>query len=132
MPKKPNPMDNALVKRMDGLAADLLDDVRDSNKNIGFEGKLDVLEKIGKWIAIRNRLEGNDDGSGLDAYKAKLKSAAARGTPISHRFAATAGNRGYTHPTADDRGGPQLSALKSRLPDRAAGRPDGDSDGSEH
>lgn len=137
---KPKPNTKAantdLIKRMDDLATNMLDAVQ-APDTAHFD-KLDTFEKVGKWIAIRNRLEGDDGGTGIDAYKSRLRTPPRPPDSAALRATGPRGTDSWSHARAKhierlaspDNGGPELDALKSRLPTANARGADGDRDGT--
>ena len=101
-----------IVHKMEALALSMLGEV-DVDK-ITLDLKMDVFERVGKWIAIKNKLE-NDDGGGIADYKRRLQGAPDKHPPRR--------SRGET-------GGDRLAAIKSRLPGSNDGGIDGDSGGA--
>ena len=104
-----------IVRRQEKLAERLLDRALEpidaKGTEIAIEIQLDVFDKIGKWVSIKNRLEDQGETQ-IDDFKRRIhaKEVEAR--------------QGRGH-RAD-----RLEALKSRLPDRSAGDNGGDSDDS--
>ena len=103
-----------IVNRMETLALNLL--TKATKDEAVIDVQLDVFEKVGKWVAGKNKLE--DDGAGdLNDFKRRLQGETDKhaGNPRRNRHEA---------------GGPRLEALKSRIPGRSNGSSDGDSDGA--
>jgi hypothetical protein len=104
-----------LVTSMDAFAEGLLEQAEAAE---GLADKIAAFEKIGKWIAIKKRLEDKEDetGASLGALKAKL-----RGRPIhltsEHQRMAALRRWGKSDTlSGGDNGGPALDALKAKLP----------------
>ena len=107
-----------IVRKQEALALAMLDSVQAEKVNI--DVKLDVFDRVTKWIATKNKLE-NDDGGGIADYKRRLHGepgAADKHYPPSRRPRGRA-----DQPT----GGPRLDAIKSRIPGTNDGGSDGDS-----
>lgn len=106
-----------IVNSMEALALDLLK--RAEGPKVAIDVQMDVFDRIGKWIAIKNKLE-NDDGGGIAEYKRALAGEA-------HKHPTARRSRGRPdQPT----GGAALAALKSRIPSADDGGSSGDSGGS--
>jgi hypothetical protein len=102
-----------IVSRQEKLAERLLDRALEIKEGVEPDliVQLDVFEKIGKWISIKNRLEDQGETQ-IDSFKRRIHAQEAEAS------------QGRRHNT--DR----LEALKQRLPDRSHGGPDGNSDAS--
>jgi len=130
-----------LVSRLDTEAAGLL--VKAGSASL--ETRIDIFEKVGKWISIRNRLKEAEEEKGLlDAYRTRINAAqsevaqreAERVKAINYER--TAGHGVGKSPTylgrkqraakggTSDNGGAELEALISRLPSTDDGDPVGD------
>jgi hypothetical protein len=104
-----------LVASMDAFAEGLLEQARVSES---LADKISAFEKVGKWIAIKNRLEDKDceTGASLNDLKSKL-----RGRPIhltqEHQRMAALRRWGKSDTlSGGDNGGPARGALKAKLP----------------
>lgn len=104
-----------IVHRMEALALDMLEGTKDVNLDI----KMDVFERVGKWVSIKNKLE-NQDGGDIRDYKRIL-----HGESEIDKHPAAARRSGRKH--AVPNGGSRLEAIKSRIPKDDAGDTDGDS-----
>ena len=100
---------------MEALAITMLDRVDGKDDKVTLDLKLDVFERVGKWIAIKNKLE-NDDGGGIADYKRRLAGETDKHYPPSRRP-----RRG------EEVGGRALKSIKSRIPGANDGNADGDS-----
>ena len=104
-----------LIGVMDNFAGELLEQAKATE---GLADKIAAFEKIGRWIAIKNRLEDKDDESGalLTNLKARLRGRPIHLTPEHQRMAALR-RWGKSDATSEgDNGGPALEALKAKLP----------------
>ena len=106
-----------IVSKMEALALTMLERVGGQDEKITLDLRMDVFERVGKWIAIRNKLE-NDDGGGIADYKRRLHG---EGAADKHPAGARRSGR------AGETGGARLAAIKSRIPAANAGGDDGDS-----
>ena len=69
-----------IAKRMDYLARDLM--AKASDGTLPLEERVGIFKEIAKWVAIKNKLDDSgSEGSGIDEYRNRLKSAAAGGAP---------------------------------------------------
>ena len=101
-----------VIAKMETLALNLLGKANEDDALL--DTKLDVFEKMTKWVAVKNKLE--DDGAGgIADYKRRLQGAPDKHPPRR--------SRGET-------GGDRLAAIKSRLPVADDGGIDGDSGGA--
>lgn len=106
-----------IILKQEALALDLL---AEASKSDNLDMKMDLFEKVGKWVWIKNKLE--DDGAGgIADYKRRLhaESSEADKRPTARR------SRG-----AEQNGGARLDAIKSRIPQadaRGFDRDSGDS-----
>lgn len=95
---------------------------RVSNENAALDVQLDAFEKIGKWVAIKNRLE--DDGAGdINRFKERIQGAAAQ----DRHYSPSRRPKGWVDPNTTP---PRLEQLKNRLPRPDDGGDDGNSDTS--
>lgn len=103
-----------IILKQEALALDLLKAAETSDN---LDMKMDLFEKVGKWVWIKNKLE--DDGAGgIADYKRRLhaESSETDKRPTARR------SRG-----AEQNGGARLDAIKSRIPQADARSHDGDS-----
>jgi len=104
-----------IVRKQEALALRILGRV--DNEEAQLDVQLDAFEKIGKWVAIKNKLE--DDGAGdINRFKERIQ-----GAPDRH-YAPSRRPKGWTPP---DEPKPRLEALRARLPHGRSGGVDGDS-----
>ena len=110
-----------IVRKMEAQAINMLDEVADKTKKHNLDTKMDVFERVGKWIAIKNKLE-NDDGGGIAEFKRRLhgESETDKHYPPSRR------PRGSKAPEPAN-GGSRLDAIRSKLPSGHSAGADGDS-----
>jgi hypothetical protein len=115
-----------LIGAMDAFAEELLEQAQSSES---LADKIAAFEKVGKWVAIKNRLEIEDEGPGttLGDLKAKLDGHHCRGKsgsverfkdPGAARAASLQRWRGDCLAGADGNGGEALDALRAKLPRR--------------
>jgi hypothetical protein len=114
-----------LTDRMDELARRLLTAVQGAAR---LEEKLAVLQTVGQWIAIKHEIRGRDDGGDdLAEYRKRLRGARADKAPKRRGFQDDTPEQQRArimrrwHPGSDSNstdgdGGPELEALKARLP----------------
>ena len=103
-----------IILKQEALALDLLKSAESSDS---LDMKMDLFEKVGKWVWIKNKLE--DDGAGgIADYKRRLhaESSETDKHPTARR------SRG-----AEQNGGSRLNAIKQRLPTADVDSDDGDS-----
>ncbi len=93
-----------IIRRQEDLAARLLDRALEATgaDEIGVDVQLDVFEKVGKWVAIKNRIEDQGE-SQINDFKRRIQGETKAAESRTHR------------PTRAER----LEALKSKLPDRS-------------
>jgi hypothetical protein len=98
-----------IVRRQEKLAERLLDRALEPIDGVEPDliVQLDVFEKIGKWVSIKNRLEDQGETQ-IDAFKRRIHAQEVETGP--RRGART-----------------KLETIKSRLPDRGDSRTNGDS-----
>ena len=103
----------SIVGKMDELAISMLDGLNrnSSTAEIDLTNKLDVFEKVAKWIAVKNKLEEDQD-DGIASYKSRIY-----GEDSKPRGPRAKG----------ESGGKTLDRLKSRIPTADASDPDSDS-----
>jgi hypothetical protein len=106
-----------IVRKMEALAIAMLARVDVKSEKVNLDLQMDVFERVGKWIAIKNKLE-NDDGNGIADYKRRLT-----GETDKHVSPSRRPRRGNPEET----GGRALQAIKSRIPGADDGGDDGDS-----
>ena len=106
-----------IVSKQEALALDLL---AEAAKSDNLDMKMDLFEKVGKWVWIKNKLE--DDGAGgIADYKRRLhaESREADKHPSARRSRSSEAN-----------GGSRLNAIKSRIPGAVDADAHGNSGGS--
>ena len=111
-----------IIHRQEALAMRLLAralDATNSGDEAALDVQLDVFEKVGKWVSIKNKLEEIGDTQ-LNSFKRRIHAAAGEASENRTRRAAA-------EPEA---GGPALKRLQKRLPTAANGGADGDSNGA--
>ena len=107
-----------IILKQEALALDLLKSAENCDN---LDMKMDLFEKVGKWVWIKNKLE--DDGAGgIADYKRRLH---AESSETDKHPAA-----GRSRRKTADNGGAALAALKSRLPGIAGADDNSDSGGS--
>ena len=92
-----------IILKQEALALDLL---AEASKSDNLDMKMDLFEKVGKWVWIKNKLE--DDGAGgIADYKRRLhaESSETDKHPAARRPRPAQAN-----------GGSRLDAIKSRIP----------------
>ena len=92
-----------IILKQEALALDLL---QAAEKSDNLDMKMDLFERVGKWVSIKNKLE-NDDGGGIADYKRRLhaESSETDKHPAARRSRPAQAN-----------GGSRLDAIKSRIP----------------
>ena len=106
-----------IIHAQEALALTLLNRVKEEKTPIDMQ--LDVFEKVGKWVSIKNRLEDEGD-SRIGDFKSRIlgqseADSGAGGPGVVPRKAANAT--------------PYLDAIKSRLSSSSDGGADGNSGG---
>ena len=92
-----------IILKQEALALDLL---AEASKSDNLDMKMDLFEKVGKWVWIKNKLE--DDGAGgIADYKRRLHAESSE----TDKHPAARRSRG-----AEQNGGAKLDAIKSRIP----------------
>ena len=103
-----------IILKQEALALDLLKSAETCDS---LDMKMDLFERIGKWVAIKNKLE--DDGAGgIADYKRRLH--AEQSETDQHPAARRPGHG------AQANGGARLNAIKSRIPRSDDAGADGD------
>ena len=105
-----------IVRKVEALALDMLK--KGSERDTNIDLKMDIFEKVTKWVAVKNKLEG-DDAGGIADYKRRLHGE----SETDKHYSPSRRPRGKSEPV----GGPRLEAIKSRLPRADGGDDDGDS-----
>jgi len=104
-----------IIRKQEALALTMLE--KADKTDITIDIQLDVFDKVGRWVAIKNKLE--DEGAGgINDFKRRIT-----GETDSDRRSAKR-NRA---PGATPESRPRLEALKGRLPTAGAGGADGNS-----
>ena len=103
-----------IILKQEALALDLL---QAAEKSDNLDMKMDLFERVGKWVSIKNKLE-NDDGGGIADYKRRLhaESSETDKHPAARRSRPAQAN-----------GGSRLDAIKSRISATNDRLPDGNS-----
>ena len=105
----------SIINKQEALAIRILERV--DNGEAQLDVQLDAFEKIGKWVAIKNKLE--DDGAGdINRFKERIQ-----GTPDRH-YSPSRRPKGWIAP---DESKPRLEAIRTRLSYGDPGGVDGDS-----
>ena len=106
-----------IVHRQEALAVRLLDrSLPQSGDEPGIDVQLDVFEKVGKWVAIKNRLTDLEE-SDIDRFKARIHG--------ETKAAQSRARRNRADARVDEIS--RLDAIKARLPNGGSGGDDGDS-----
>lgn len=107
-----------IIRKVEALALDMLTKVEGTKEaQVTLDLKMDVFERVCKWIQIRNKIE-DPDGGAIGDYKRRLAGEDTAHVPPSRRPK----NR---NPAG---GGEALTALKSRLPSADDGNAHDNSD----
>jgi hypothetical protein len=114
-----------LTGAMDGFALDLLEKAKVSE---GLADKIAAFAQIGKWIAIRHRLDDGEDREGelLAGLKARMRadsSGPSHLTTAHQRMAALRRWGKSDASSAGDNGGPALEALRGKLGIKGSSKP---------
>ena len=130
MPGKYKNKHQKLTYRIDQYVHDLVDEAELSRGTLTIEQKIALINALGKWVAIKNKLIDAMEGEMLDDFRARLKQSDAlrgeTGAPHVQRFdyeqKSRAGRKGMARrwgrpdPESFDGTGEQLSEFKKRLP----------------
>lgn len=143
-PTKSRAAADELIGQMDDFAKELLGlakaakkEGEDAPAEVALQTKLDVFAKVGAWVAIKNRVLGDDSGDDLDSLKQRLRNTSgpprggtARGKPLhgGGQLKAAWAQHGSHYP--DGHGGPALEAVKRALPSANARDDERAGDGS--
>jgi hypothetical protein len=123
-------MHHTLIGRMDELASELL---ATAASTPGLEDKLAVVKAVGQWVAIKHAIRAGDgEGSGSAEYRERLRGDHADKSPKRRGFQDDTPDQQRArimrrwHPGADSSsidgdGGPELEALRARLPKSSDG-----------
>jgi hypothetical protein len=118
-------MHDALIGSMDEFAGDLLTIAASA---LGLEDKLAVFKAIGQWVAIKHAIRAGDEGGDeLAEHRKRPRGARADKAPKRRGFQDDSPEQQRArimrrwHPGSDPSsidgdGGPELEALKARLP----------------
>ena len=102
-----------IILKQEALALDLL---AEAGKSDNLDMKMDLFEKVGKWVWIKNKLE--DDGAGdINRFKERIGA-----DTEERRYPPSRRPKGYTEPPAKQ---PRLAALRSRVSATGDGGADG-------
>lgn len=113
---------NPLSTAMDDFALQIMNEAKAAEN---LPDKVTAFKEIGRWVAIKHRLDPEGDGEGIDDLKSKLKSpTAVRTSPpeLVPAAAVLAPRRGATHLDGDGSG---LDAIRARIPGRGHRGDDG-------
>jgi hypothetical protein len=138
MPGKCKNKHQKLTYRIDQYVQDLVDEAELSRGALTIEQKIALINALGKWVAIKNKLIDAMEGEKLDEFRARLRQGDAlkseTGAPyvqrVDYEQKSRAGRKGMASrwgkpdPESFDGTGEQLSEFKKRLP-----RADESSDG---
>lgn len=103
-----------VIAKMETLALNLLGKANEDDALL--DTKLDVFEKMTKWVAVKNKLE--DDGAGdINRFKERIGA-----DTEERRYPPSRRPKGYTEPPAKQ---PRLAALRSRVSATGDGGADG-------
>jgi hypothetical protein len=104
MPRGRQSRDTVIIHRQEVLALRLLDRAMEqvNNGEIPIDVQLDVFEKVGKWVSIKNRIEDTEE-TDIDRFKRRI----AGETPVT---------QGRKRRESSDT--ERLAEIKSRLPHR--------------
>lgn len=126
--------DGGLLAALDAEAESLLS----ASKDGSLETRISIFANVAKWLQVRNRISDPDDTSGLlDAYRRTINTAQSEVAEREAERVKTVNSpkrflgryqRAANNATRDN-GGPQLDALKSRLPRADERGADGDRGG---
>ena len=129
-----------LVNAIDVFANGLLKEASEANDPpLPLLTKLDVLDKLARWVAVRNKVAApnepdDNEGGQLDIIRSRLKARNAAGRKTPGVLGDRPGdfvNTTYARRPVDERrdgDGADLAALKARLPRADDGGDDGDRD----
>lgn len=109
-----NTRSSKIIAQQEALALILLERSRREDAQIDLQ--LDVFEKVGKWVSIKNRIEDDGD-SRISDFKSR----------ILGKGEADSGEAGGPGAPARKQSTPYLDAIKSRLSTGDDSRTDGDS-----
>ena len=108
-----------VIAKMETLALNLLGKANEEDALL--HTKLDVFEKMTKWVAVKNKLE--DEGAGdINRFKERIGA-----DTEERRFPPSRRPKGYQPPAAKQ---PRLEALRSRVSATGDGGADGGSGNS--
>ena len=107
----------SIINKQEALAIRILERV--DNGEAQLDVQLDAFEKIGKWVAIKNKLE--DDGAGdINRFKERIQTQASE----NRHYSPSRRPKGWVDP---DEHKPRLEAIRTRLSYGDTGGVDGDS-----
>src|SRR6516165_12625272 len=78
-----------LTYRIDQYVHDLVDEAELSRSTLTIEQKIALINALGKWVAIKNKLIDAMEGEKLDEFRARLKGGAPKqqaGAPNQHVY----------------------------------------------
>ena len=110
-----------LVSRMDTMAFGLLDSAGGDNVSISL--RLEIFQQVGRWIAVKEKLDEDDSAGALGQYKRQLRRDTERDERAARRDAG--GGAGTPDAAADAPdptidppalGGPALNKIRQELP----------------
>jgi hypothetical protein len=128
MPGKYKNKHQKLTYRIDQYVQDLVDEAELNRGTLTIEQKTNLLNALGKWVAIKNKLIDQMEGEKLDDFRARLKQAPGRATGapyvqrVDYEQKARAGRKGMASrwglpdPELTDGTGEGLAEFKKRIP----------------
>lgn len=121
------PEKNPLTAAMDDFALQIMNEAKVAEN---LPDKVTAFKEIGRWVAIKYKIDPEGDGEGIDDLKSKLKSANAdrADRPIAPAAALLAPGVGNAKRALLDGDGSGLDEIRARIP----GRGNGSDDGSVH
>jgi hypothetical protein len=122
-----------LIAAMDGFADAVLEQAKASGSLVD---KLAAFGMLIKWVAVRHGRLGDDEereGAGLAALKARVRSSPVHLNTAHQRAAALARWGKKSDPSlTSGNGGPELEALRAKIPRRRDGTPRADGEDITH
>jgi hypothetical protein len=130
MPGKYKTKHQKLTYRIDHYVHDLVDEAELSRGTLTIEQKIALINALGKWVAIKNKLIDAMEGEKLDEFRARIRQGDAlkgeTGAPnvqrVDYEQKSRAGRKGMAKrwgkpdPESFDGTGEQLREFKKRIP----------------